>query len=69
MADRAPMTRAQAPFSWRTPGERTEEQRLADIEELLEDANILSSFGELTFGMVQVKMALERIEKRLGIQP
>lgn len=52
--------------SWRTPGERTVEQRLEDIEELLEDANILSSLVELTFGMVQVKMALERIEARLG---
>lgn len=51
--------------SWRTPGERTAEQRLEDIEQLLEDANILSSLVELTFGMVQVKMALERIEKKL----
>jgi hypothetical protein len=51
--------------SWRTPGERTVEQRLEDIEELLEDANILSSLVELTFGMVEVKMALERIEKKL----
>jgi len=46
--------------------ERTDTQRLADIEELLEDANILSSLVELTFGMVQVKMALERIEAKLG---
>ena len=46
---------------------RTAEQRLADIEDLLEDANILSSLVELTFGLVKVKMALERIEKHLGI--
>jgi len=45
--------------------DRTVEQRLGDIEMLLEDANILSSLVELTYGMVEVKLALECIEKRL----
>lgn len=59
-------TPSRAQNSWRTPGERTIEQRLGDIEELLEDANILSSLVELTFSMVGVNMALDRIEQKLG---
>lgn len=54
--------------SWRTPGERTIEQRLEDIEQLLEDANILSNLVETTYGLVEIKMSLERIEKRLRIK-